>query len=114
MVRRITLLGALGALAALLGGGQGAAAEQRAQASLENVSVRDDFFSRRRVTVSRGETVRFVWRRTRHLHNVSGGRRESRTTRRRGYVYKRRFFRSTRLVCTIHPDSMRMTVRVPR
>lgn len=114
MVRRLTLLGALGGLAALLGGGQGAAAEQQAQASLENVSVRDDFFSRRRVTVSRGETVRFVWRRTRRLHNVSGGGRASRTTRRSGFVYRRRFFRSTRLVCTIHPDSMRMTVRVPR
>ena len=114
MVRRLTLLGALGALAALLGAGQGTAAEPEAQASLENVSVRDDFFSRRRVTVSRGETVRFVWRRTRHLHNVSGGRRQSRTTRRSGYVYRRRFFRSTRLVCTVHPDDMRMTVRVRR
>jgi plastocyanin len=112
MLRRVSVLAALGVVAAGVAGGQGAAAEPRAQASLESVSVRDDFFRPRVLTVSRGETVRFVWRRTRHLHNVSGGGRESRTTRRRGFVYRRSFRRSVRLVCTIHPDTMRIRIRV--
>ena len=113
MARRLIVLTAAGALTAALGGGQGASAEPQAQTALEHVRVGDNYFRPRIVRASRGETVRFRWV-GRRRHNVTGGGRASRTTSRRGYVYRRRFFRSTRLVCTIHPDSMRMTVRVPR
>ncbi|MEX2194935.1 MAG: hypothetical protein WD844_06590 [Thermoleophilaceae bacterium] len=116
MVRRLVVLTALGGLAAMLGGGQGAAAggPEADAARTRSVTVGDDFFRPRRITVSRRDTVRFVWRRTRHLHNVTARGRDSRTTRRRGYVFRRRFSRTTRLVCTVHPDTMRMTVRVRR
>lgn len=116
MFRRVSALAALGALAAMLGGGQGAAADGPAAdaARTRSVTVGDDFFRPRSITVSRRDTVRFVWRRTRHLHNVRARGRQSRTTRRSGYVYRRRFSRTTRVICTIHPDTMRMTVRVRR
>lgn len=113
MLRRLIVLSAVAGLAVGLGGGQGAVAEPSAQMARERVRVGDNFFSPRIVRASRGETVRFRWV-GRLRHNVSGGGRASRTTSRRGYVYKRRFFRSTRLICTIHRDEMRMTVRIRR
>ena len=104
MIRRLGVLAALVALGVALGGAG-------ADAGTTTVSVRDDFFSPRPITVRKGTTVRFVWR-GRNTHNVTGGGRASRTTRRRGYVYRRTFRRSTRIVCTVHAPTMRMTVRV--
>ena len=113
MIRRLIVLAALGGLAVALGGGQGATAQPQAQAALERVRVGDNFFSPRIVRATRGETVRFRWVGD-NRHNVVGGGRTSRTTSRTGFVYSRRVFRSARLICTVHPDSMRMTVRVRR
>ena len=82
-------------------------------AATRSVDVRDDFFvPRRSLTVRRGTTLRFVWRRTRNRHNVCARGRCSRLTRRRGYVYRRTVRRSTTFTCTVHPATMRLRVRV--
>lgn len=91
-----------------------AGAEPAAPAATRGVTVGDNFFSPKRMTVSRGTTLRFVWRRTRNRHNVTGGGRASRTTRRSGTVVRRTVRRSTTFICTVHPDTMRLRVRVRR
>ena len=85
---------------------------QGAEAVTVGVSVRDDLFSPRTLTVRRGTVLRFVWRRTRNPHNVCASGRCSRTTRRSGFVYRRTARRSTTLICTVHPTQMRLRLRV--
>jgi plastocyanin len=102
----ISLLLVAAVLAALALGGSGSAG-----AATPTVRVGDNFFSPKSIRVSKGRTVRFKWVGD-NPHNVTGGGRASRTTSRTGYVYKRRFFRRTRLICTVHPTEMRMTVRI--
>lgn len=76
------------------------------------VAVRDNVFKPRSLTVRRGTVLRFVWRRTRNPHNACASGRCSRTTRRRGFVYRRTVRRSTTLICTVHPTQMRLRVTV--
>lgn len=126
MRRIIVILAGLAALAAAVAGpgvsaGERSAGDRNAAdaptpkaARTRTVSVRDNVFRPRRLTVRRRDVVRFVWRRTRNPHNVTARGRASRTTSRSGYVYRRRFSRTTRVICTVHPDTMRLTVRVRR
>ena len=127
MRRIILILAGLAALAAAAVAGPGATAGEQSAgdrdaaggpapkaARTRTVSVRDNAFRPRRLTVRRRDVVRFVWRGTDNPHNVTAQGRSSRTTSRSGYVYRRRFSRTTRVICTIHPDTMRMTIRVRR
>ena len=126
MRRIILILAGLAALAAAAVAGPGATAGEQSAgdrdaagpapkaARTRTVSVRDNAFRPRRLTVRRRDVVRFVWRGTDNPHNVTARGRSSRTTSRSGYVYRRRFSRTTRVICTIHPDTMRMTIRVRR
>lgn len=82
------------------------------------IFVGDNFFKPRGKVVRRGTIVRFRWI-GRNPHNVvkrrgPGPRFRSRTTRRRGVNYAKRFRRRGNylLVCTIHPREMRMRLRV--
>lgn len=82
------------------------------------VFVGDNFFKPRGKVVRRGTIVRFRWIGNR-THNVvkrrgPGPRFRSRTTRRRGVNFAKRFKRrgAYKLVCTIHPRTMRLTLRV--
>jgi plastocyanin len=90
--------------AALLGGGTAAV-----------TSVKDDFFSPRSVTVSKGAKVRWVWK-GKGRHNVAVGQGPvifRARTRRSGHfdhTFKKRG--TYRIVCTIHAPDMQMTVRV--
>jgi plastocyanin len=82
-----------------------------AQSATRGVSVKDNFFSPRTLTVSRGTTVKWTWR-GRAPHNVTFRTRRS-STKRSG-TYSVRFTRSGRLSyrCTIHPGMVgRITVR---
>ena len=84
------------------------------------VSVRDDSFSRSSMTIPRNDTVRWKWRNTGNDHNVRSGRSNPvafrSQTRSGSYSYAHKFSKTGtyRIVCTIHPDTMRMTVRVRR
>lgn len=83
-----------------------------------NVFVGDNFFKPRGKFVRRGTIVRFRWIGNRP-HNVvkrrgPGQRFRSRTTRRRGVNFAKRFRRRGNylLVCTIHPREMRLRLKV--
>jgi plastocyanin len=93
------------------------AAEPRAAAAM--VRVGNNFFSPTFTSIRRGRVVTWVWAGGRR-HNVTGMTRtgrvvfRSRTTARAGFRYGHRFRRraSYRVICTVHPRAMRMTVRV--
>lgn len=82
------------------------------------VSLGDNFFAPSSKTVKRGAKVRFNWT-GRRPHNVTkasgpGAFFASRTTRRRGIQFAKRFNRrgTYRIYCTLHPRQMQMTLKV--
>ena len=108
----IAVAGAV-ALASALGGTAGAAPKT-------TVTLGDNFFAPSSKTISRGTKVRFKWVGSRR-HNVKkksgpGGGFKSRTTKSRGVNFAKRFTKAGtyRLICTIHPDTMRLKLTVRR
>jgi plastocyanin len=107
---------ALAALAAAVA----ATAVPAALAAPRSVRVGDNFFVRKHakptVTVDRGARVRFVWvGKNTHNVRVAKGPRKFRSPYRSSgrYTTKRLTVRGTyTLVCDVHPDVMRMTLRV--
>ena len=81
----------------------------------KRVTVGDDFFRKRSVTIDSGDTVRWRWV-GRNSHNVTvrrGPRKFNSSTKSSGSYSKRLRRRGTyRYVCTVHPDSMRGKVVV--
>jgi plastocyanin len=94
-----------------------AASEPRAAAT--TVRVGNNFFSPTAKSIRRGRVITWAWAGG-VRHNVTGTTRSgrvvfrSRTTSRAGFRYSRRFRRraSYRVICTVHPGTMRMSVRV--
>jgi plastocyanin len=86
-----------------------------ALAATKSVSVKDNVFGPKTLTVKRGTTVKFVWR-GKNLHNVIVSRGPVRfrsTTKKKGSYSKRVTRRGTyRLICSVHQPSMKMTLRV--
>jgi plastocyanin len=78
-------------------------------AATRTIEVKDNFFSPRAITVSRGTTLRFVWR-GRGVHNVALGRRVLISNRRSGSGAVR-VSNSVTLICTIH-SGQKLAVRV--
>lgn len=82
------------------------------------VKLGDNFFKPARKTIRRGTKVRFKWVGS-NPHNVTkrkgpGGGFKSRTTSRRGVNFAKRFTKrgTYKLICTIHPTEMRLTLKV--
>jgi plastocyanin len=82
------------------------------------VTLGDNFFKPAKRAVRKGTKVRFRWAGS-NPHNVvkrrgPGRRFSSRTTSRQGVNFAKRFTRrgTYKLICTIHPSEMRMTLRV--
>lgn len=97
-----------------------AARSSGAVAATKTVSLRDDFFSPRNVTVRRGARVRWVWR-GQDAHDVvfrkvpSGASKKSARRVRTSGSFTRSFSKSGtyRYVCTVHVDfGMRGVVKV--
>ena len=114
MKRRVSVLGALAAVAALVAllvpAGGGAAAGT-------TVKLGDNFFSPERKSVSKGTTVRFKWIGS-NDHNVvkqrgPGGSFASETTDEPGVNFTKKFKKTGKykLVCTLH-DGMGMVLKV--
>jgi plastocyanin len=87
----------------------------------KSVKVGDDYFSPTRLTVDRGTKVAFRWQAANNnLHDAvvtsaPGGVRKWKSAQRRtDYTYTRtlRTAGTYRIICTIHPTQMRLTVRV--
>ena len=101
------------ALASALGGTAGAAPKA-------TVTLGDNFFKPSVKRVKRGTKVRFKWVGDRP-HNVTkrsgpGGSFSSRTTSARSVNFAKRFAKAGtyRLICTVHPTTMRMKLTVRR
>ncbi len=85
-----------------------------ALAATRSVTVGDTFFKAKAVTVSKGTTVRWVWRgKLPHDVRVKSGPVKFHSTVKQGGSYSKRVTRSGtyRIVCTLHPN-MRMTLTV--
>ena len=82
-----------------------------AQSATRGVSVRDNLFTPKSLTVSKGTTVKWTWR-GHASHNVTSSQFKPSTTKRTG-VYSIRFNRkgTFRYRCTIH-TGMTGTIRV--
>jgi plastocyanin len=100
--------------AAVLAAGPAAAGGKRAK-----VTVGNNFFSPMSKTIKRGTKVRFKWTGGGAPHNVTkrkgpGGKFASKTTGKRGVNYVRTFKKkgTYKLFCTIHPESMKLKLRV--
>ncbi len=107
-MKRTLILIAVALTLALSAAAGSAVADGGAQAAgSKSISVRDDYFSPKSVTVSRGTKLRFVWS-GRRAHNVVGPGTNI-SARVRGSASVRA--RSGRYVCTIHAG-MRLTVKV--
>ena len=115
MKRKVSVVGALAAVAALVallvpaGGGA---------ASGTTIKLDDNFFAPDKKTVSAGTTVRFKWVGD-NDHNVvksSGPGRafSSETTDETGVNYTKKFKKAGKykILCTIHADEMKLTLKV--
>lgn len=105
-------IAALALVALLALGGTASAAPKT------TVKLGDNFFEPAKKTIRRGTKVRFRWIGS-NPHNVTkksgpGGRFASRTTSSDGVNFAKRFAKAGtyRLICTIHPSTMRLTLKV--
>ena len=102
-------------VAAAIGLAAGVAALPATGASTKTVKVKDDFFSPKKLTISKGAKVKWVWRGT-EGHNVSVANGPShfrfgkRKTGSRSHTFKKRG--TYNIVCTIHAPDMHMKIVV--
>lgn len=115
---------AVGSFVAAVAVGASSARTPASGARTISVGVKDDFFDTggKKVRIRRGSSVRWRWIATDNPHNVVGrrvrgkGKRDRRfrsSVKRSGRYTKR--FRTTgrwRVICEIHPLTMRMSVTV--
>jgi plastocyanin len=93
----------------------GAVALPSSAATTKTVSVKDDFFGPKKLTIKKGQKVKWVWKGTTG-HNVTvangpaGFRFGTRKTGSKTHTFKKRGTYS--IVCTIHAPDMHMTVKV--
>jgi plastocyanin len=84
-------------------------------AKTRSVSVKDDVFAPKSITVKKGTSVKWVWK-GKHPHNVtvtSGPVKFHSSTKKKG-AYTHRFSKkgTYKILCTIHAPGMKMTVKV--
>jgi len=107
MKRLIAVLAAVSLVAALFA--------VPALARTRSVSVRDNVFGPRSLTIKRNDTLVFRWRGD-NPHNVvaTRGPVKFRSSVKKSGTYRKKFTRRGlyRIICTIHQPNMRMTVRV--
>ncbi|MGH2848308.1 MAG: cupredoxin domain-containing protein [Thermoleophilaceae bacterium] len=116
-IRKRSILAALAAALACVaafGGVAGAGGSK-------TVKVGDDFFNPAKLKVAKGTKVKFKWVDTRNPHNVAKKRGPGRdfasdTTDDPGMNYRKKFKRAGRykLICTIHPATMVLRLKVRR
>jgi plastocyanin len=84
-------------------------------ASTKTVSVKDDFFSPKTLTISKGTKVTWVWKgKERHNVAVANGPSTFRAGTRKKGKFSHTFSKRGKyfIVCTIHAPDMHMTVKV--
>jgi plastocyanin len=104
-----------GFLAAAAAAGLMVAAVPSLGASTKTVSVKDDFFSPKTLTISKGTKVTWVWKGTeRHNVAVANGPSTFRAGTRKTGKFSHTFGKRGKyfIVCTIHAPDMHMTIKV--
>jgi plastocyanin len=84
-------------------------------ASTKSVSVKDDKFVAKSLTLSKGAAVRWVWKgKAPHNVTVVSGPSQFRAGTRKKGSFKHTFTKrgTYRIICTIHEPEMKMTVKV--
>ena len=78
-----------------------------------HVSIRDDYFGPKTLTIRKGTKVVWTWR-GKVIHNVSEASGKWRSGTKKTGTYKRTFrTRGTyHIICTIHAPDMHMTIKV--
>jgi plastocyanin len=96
-------------------GGSGA----HAAAATKTVTIGDNFFKPKTLKVKKGTFVQWVWgpdnSGTVVEHNVTGAkgnRFASHDETKPDKPYKRKITKTTTVICTIHPTTMKMTIKV--
>jgi plastocyanin len=92
------------------------------KAATKTITLGDNYFRPKALTVKKGTILRFIWgpghEGTAVEHNVTGVKGNKFTngedTTRPDRPYRKRITRNTSIVCTIHPTTMKMTVKVKR
>ncbi|MBI5311428.1 MAG: cupredoxin domain-containing protein [Actinobacteria bacterium] len=101
----------------LLGGSDSIGAST---AATKVVTVDDNSYSRSSMTIRKNDKIKFNWGSPVNEHNVtsdsSPARFHSRTTSSDSYSYTRKFTKTGTysLFCGVHPDDMKLKVRVKR
>jgi plastocyanin len=106
---------ALPILAAAAVAAGAAALPSVAATTTKTVAVKDDFFSPKKLTISKGSKVKWVWKgKERHNVAVANGpasfRFGTRKTGSKTHTFTKRG--SYSIVCTIHAPDMHMTIKV--
>ena len=124
MRKPIAAVAVLSVSAAFAGLASGAMADDppATKAATRTVTLGDNFFKPKTMTVRKGTILRFIWgpgnEGTVVEHNVTGVKGNKFTngedTTRPDRPYRKRITRTTTIVCTIHSTTMKMTVKVKR
>jgi plastocyanin len=106
---------ALVIIAALVVGGGAAAIPSLGATKTKTVLVKDDFFSPKSLTISKGTEVQWLWK-GKEAHNiaVANGPSSFRAGKRKKGHFEHTFKKRGKysIVCTIHAPDMHMTIRV--
>ncbi len=111
----LTSVVAVGAVAVALPVG---GAAQQGTAAARTVKVKDNFYSPKSLSVSRGTRVKWVWANAstsnRHDVAVRSGPVKFRSSKMRSGSFSRKMSKSGtyKIYCTIHPSEMKMTLKV--
>jgi plastocyanin len=124
-VKALTRIGVVVALVALAVGALAATgtASPSAKAKTEKVKVLDDFYKPDNVKIKKNNKVKWKWGQDFNTHNVTlkkgpNGVKKSKftsqTSSAEGFSFTKRFKKPGKynFYCTIHPDIMKMTVKV--
>ena len=84
--------------------------------STKTVSVKNNAFSPTSLSIKKGTKVTWKWTQGGVPHNVSpaGGGSGSKTSSKKGFTYSKVFSKAGtyKIICTIHPTQMKITVKV--
>jgi plastocyanin len=92
------------------------------KAATKTITIGDDFFKPKAITVKKGTTLKFEWGKnnagTIDDHNVTGvsGNKFKSTpdTTRPSRPFKKKFTKNSLVVCTIHPTVMKLKVKIKK
>ncbi len=109
-MRKVVTIAAAGLVAAAV-----TALPSVAATTTKTVAVKDDFFGPKKLTISKGSKVKWVWK-GKQGHNVTVGsgpsnfRFGTRKTGTKTHTFKKRG--TYKIFCTIHAPDMQMTIKV--